>query len=205
MQPTVIRSFAQEIEKQAVDLGTLKSYLAQRASQGIGGASALGKSLSNSTARTSREALQNMDGLQRFRLKSIAEGGRAQRAMAAMPEQVGLGKTTDAMRQRVGDAIKAEAGGLRTRAGGVPLSKHYEGYMTRSQLSYSPEHVEKVMGLEPGSHKLKAGPTQLMKPREEPVSSSGSRSIEATVPSRPSMAPHMVPTVRPPARGRVTA
>jgi hypothetical protein len=200
MQPTLIRAFAHELEKNAVNFETLQSYLAQRAAQGVGGAAALEKSLIGSSARTSREALQSMDGLQKFRLNSVLEGGKAQRAMQRLPQEVGLGSTTQSVRQRVGDAIKAETAGAPTRAQGVPLSKHYEGYMTRKQLSYSPEHVEQVMGLEPGTHAPKPGPTKLMKPTEEPISSSGSRSIEKTMPSRPVIPPHMVPTVRPPAR-----
>jgi len=200
MQPTLIRSFVHELEKTALNPGTLRSYLAQRAAQGIGGAAALERSLGNTAARTSREALQNMSGLQRFRLRAVAEGGQAQRAMQRMPQQVGLGEATQGMRQRVGDAIKAEAAGVNTRAGGVPLSKHYEGYMSPSKTSYSPEHVEQVMGLQPGAHVPKAGPTKLMKPEREPVS--GSQSIsEGTMPSRPRAISGMVPTVRPPAMG----
>lgn len=200
MQPTLIRSFAHELEKQAVNISTLQSYLTRRAGQGIGGASALAQSLKGTTARTSREALQAMDGLQRFRLQGIAEGGRANRAMQALPERVGLGQTAQATRQRVEGAVKAEAAGANTRTG-VPLSKHYEGYMTNSQRGYSPEHAEAVMGLQPGQYSPKAGPTKLMKPTEEPVSSSGSRSIsDVTVPSRPSIPRHAIPTVRPPAR-----
>lgn len=205
MQPTLIRSFVHELEKYAVNVSTLQSYLARRASQGVGGAAALGKSLGSSSARTSREALQSMTGLQKYRLEGVIEGGRAHRAMQKLPEQVGLGQTAQNMRQRVGDAIKSEAAGERTRMGGVPLSKHYEGYMTRSQLSYGPKHVEQVMGLQPGQHVPKAGPTKLMKSDKMPISPSGSQSVsEVTVPSRPSMPPHMVPTIRPPARQQVS-
>ncbi len=121
MQTALIRSFTEELEKLAVSIGTMQSYLSRRASQGIGGAAALGQSLRGSTARTSREALQSMDGLQRFRLQGVAEGGRANRAMQTLPERVGLGQTAQATRQRVEQAVKAEARGANTRAGGVPL------------------------------------------------------------------------------------
>lgn len=207
MQPELIRSLVHELEKHAVDISTLQSYLTSRAGQGIGGAAALAQSLKGTTARTSREALQAMDGLQRFRLQGIAEGGRANRAMQALPGRVGLGQTAQATRQRVEDAVRAEAAGASTRTG-VPLSKHYEGYMTGSQRGYSPEHAEAVMGLKPGQYDPKSGPTRLMKPSSEPISSSGTRSVsDVTVPSRPNIPRHAVPTVRPPARplGQVSA
>lgn len=201
MKPTLIRSFAHELEKRAVNVSTLQSYLARRATQGVGGADALAKSLGGTTARTSREALQSMTGLQKHRLEGVLEGGKAHRAMQKLPERVGLGQVTQNTRQRVADAIKAEAAGERTRAGGVPLSKTYEGYATSSQRSYTPKHVEQVMGLEPGQHVPKEGPTKLMRPEKVSTTGSGSQSTsEVTVPSRPSMPPHMVPTVRPPAR-----
>lgn len=204
MQPTLIRAFAQELEKQAVNISTLQSYLTRRAGQGIGGASALRQSLAGSTAKTSREALQSMDGLQRFRLKGIAEGGKANRAMQALPERVGLGQTAQVTRQRVENAVKAEAAGANTRAGGVPLSKNYEGYMTPSRRAYSPQHAEEVMGLKPGQYTQKAGPTALMKPQESSISGSRSKITEDTVPSRPNIPKHVVPmkpTFRPPALG----
>lgn len=199
MQPTLIRSFVHELEKQAVNFNTLKSYLAARAVQGVGGASALSKSLAGSGARTSREALQSMDALQKNRLRGIVEGGQLHRRMQRVPEQAGLGPTAQATRQRVEEAVRSETAGAPTRAGGIPLSKHYEGYMTPAQTSYSPKHIEKVMGLQPGQHVQKPGPTKLM--GANPPTQSGSQSVsEATVPSRPSLPPHMVPTVRPPSR-----
>ncbi len=72
--------------------------------------------------------------------------------------------------------------------------------MSNSPRSYSAQHAEQVMGLQPGQYNPKAGPTKLMG-KQEPISTSGSLSVsEATVPSRPNIPRHMVPTVRPPAR-----
>lgn len=145
-----------------------------------------------------------MDGLQKHRLRGVMEGGKAHRAMQALPEQVGVGQVTQQTRQRVGDAIRAEGAGAVTRDPSRPLSKHYEGYMTDSKASYTPEHVERVMGLQPGQHKPKDGPTAFMKPREQTHIGSGSSSqsvSDVTAISRPKVPPHMVPTVRPPAMG----
>lgn len=219
MHAEVLSSFV----KHALSMNTLKSYLGARAAQGVGGASALGKSLAGSGAQTSRQAVQGMTGLQKHRLGGVMQGGKDVRQMQRLPSQVGLGQTAKNTRARVEGAIRQEAANPgASRAGGVPLSRAYEGYMTTSGKSYNPAHMEQVMGLAPGSVKLKGGPTSLMKPKPRPTrpqdgTFTGMDEVtmpEATVPSRPAaaapssssgMRPSVRPTARPPAReGRVS-
>lgn len=156
-------AFKDELEKTALGVNTLQSYLGQRAAQGVGGASALGHSLVGTAAKTTREAVQGMNGLQKARLGGVMEGGQAVRAMERLPGKVGLGQTAQATRQRVGQAIQDEAAHGNSRSGGVPLSKAYEGYMTNSRRSYNSDHVSQVMGLSPDQKWTpKGGPTKLM-------------------------------------------
>lgn len=217
MHTEVLSSFV----KHAVSMNTLRSYLGARAAQGVGGASALGKSLAGSGAQTSRQAVQGMSGLQKHRLGGVVQGGKDVRQMQRLPEQVGLGQTAKDTRARVENAIKQErANPGSSRAGGVQLSRAYEGYMDASGKSYNPAHMEQVMGLASGSVKpLKGGPTALSKslsrPKAKPQPHRGTSSAtanmdEVTAPStpnalassgmRPSARPPARPTARPPGR-----
>jgi hypothetical protein len=175
MESKVFESFA----KHALALGTLRSYLGARAAQGVGGASALRGSLVGTRARTSRQAVQGMSGLQKHRLSGVAQGGKDVRRMQELPAKAGLEETAKRTRARVGQVIQQETTNpAAARAGGMPLSKSYEGYKTDSTMSYSPQHVEQVMGLAPGSVKLKEGPTAFMRPTPKAPTST-----DVTVPS----------------------
>ncbi len=152
------------LTKTALSLGTLRNYMAQRAGQSLGGANALTKSLGDVTATTSRQAVQSLDGLGKYRLNSVMENSRALRQSQNLPSRVGLGDTAITTRNRVGQAIRDEAALGGSREGGVPLSHAYEGYMSPEGRSYGGAHVEQVMGLPAGSYTPKPGPTALMKP-----------------------------------------
>lgn len=182
------------LEKRALSAGTLKSYLGQRAAQGVGGAAALGKVLPPTS--TSRQAMQQMGGFGRYQLKGVMEGGQALRKSQQLPQRVGLGPETAATRTRVMDAIKHERTVGGTRTGGVPLSSGYEGYVnTVGNRSYNPAHVEHVMGLPAGSHVTKTGPTALMRPGSAEHISVDATTPAASVPS--------VSGIRPVSRGTV--
>lgn len=159
----MVHAFRDELEKIALGVGTLQSYLGRRAAQGVGGAAALGTSLAGTAAKTSREAVQGMSGLQKYRLGGVMEGGQAVRKMEQLPNKVGLGPTTQAMRSRVGDALKDEAINGNSRKGGRMMSQKYEGYMTNSRRAYTPEHVGHVMGISPEQARIaNRGPTKPM-------------------------------------------
>lgn len=186
MHSRTLHAFSSELQKTALNVSTLQSYLGARAAQGVGGAAALGKSLAGSPAQTTRQAVAGMTGLQKHRLGAVAAGGQAVRQMQSLPAKVGLQEATQATRQRVSQAIQHEAATGTSRQGGAPLSKAYEGYMSASNRSYAPAHVEHVMGLPAGSHQVRQGPTALMKPPQ-------ASAVDATVPA----ASGVRPTFRP--------
>lgn len=209
------KAFVAEFEKAALGVGTLQSYLGQRAAQGVGGAAALGKSLAGTAAKTTREAVQGMGGLERHRLSGVVEGGQAVRKMQSLPGKVGLGQTAQQTRQRVGQAIQQEAATGGSRQGGVPLSKAYEGYMTPSQTSYNADHVQHVMGLSQDQRWTpKGGPTKLMgggfNTKQQAattgvtpiVPAPGQTAVTKVAPSAPPIESSIKATVPPPGRLR---
>ncbi len=156
-------SFALELEKIAVSPSTVRSYLAQRAAQGVGGAAALGKELAGSSAATSRDLVHGLSGLQKHQLSGVMEGGQLINKMRALPGKVGLGDVAKQTRARVEGAVAQEAANPVSRKGGNMMSSSYEGYMTDKRRAYTPEHIGQVMGISPEAAKVKAkGPTVLM-------------------------------------------
>jgi len=193
MHINTLKAFRHELEKQALSPATLTSYLGARAAQGVGGAAALGKSLAGSTATTSRSIVQGMTGLQKHRLTGVLEGGQAVRSMQQLPQRVGLQQAAQQTRARVGQAIQQEAAaGMQSSRGPVPLSKAYEGYMSPATTSYTPQHVEQVMGLPQGSHTPKVGPTALMRPQRASAGETTVPAQSGVRPTRQAVDPHAV-------------
>lgn len=151
MTPESLHCFGSWV-KTALSPATLQSYLARRAAQGVGGAKALAQSSAIRGATGSRQAVQGLSGLEKFRLHGVQQGGLAARRV----EQAAANPVTQGMRSRVGtayeSAVQAKPGVYNPR---VPLSQHYDYGATamaaqhgglHRPLGYSSSHVDSMMG-----------------------------------------------------------
>jgi hypothetical protein len=195
----VIHEFFEALEKQAISAGRTLALLTARAGQGA----RVAPKLMQQAQAAAAQGLSHTPAAVRRTALGAGESAALARRSAAMPQRVGLGAETSAMRGRVADAVKAEAAGGATRSN-VPLSKAYEGYMTSAQTAYAPKHTAQVMGVRPDQVKLRSGPTALMKQvgpsGTVPGYGTGSLPSSATVPARRMATPASNPGATVPAR-----
>lgn len=140
MNLDTLKAFSSELEKLAISAGLVNQVLQRRVAQGA----RVAPKLLQMSGQAATQGLAQAPAAARRAVLGAGEAVRAQQAtQRALSNPV-----TQAMQQRVGNAIRSEAAGAATRTG-QPLSKAYEGYMTSSQRAYSPEHMGAVLGTAP--------------------------------------------------------
>lgn len=146
-------AFADEMSKLAISAGLALRAVQGRVAQGARVAPGILSSMGTAAAAGGR-ATPMMGSV-------VRNAGQDVRATMGMNRAL-ANPTTQAMQQRVGNAIKYEAGGATTRTTS-PLSSGYEGYMTDAQSTYTRRHMGQVLGVNPATIKMRTGQTQMMK------------------------------------------
>lgn len=137
MDLVVLQAFTEELEKLALSPAFMTRYLAARASQGVGGAQALGKGLQKATAAgatTSREVMAHAGGLGKAQLEATVSGGAAAtRAQKAFPQKA---------------LLQSRIQGAESMAGkydySKPLANHDAFTPVGGAYGYSPAHIQAV-------------------------------------------------------------
>lgn len=155
MDRLVLSAFGEELrDKLAVSAAKALAVIERRVAQGA----RVAPKVMESARQAASAGLTSTPAVARRAALGAADSAKTQLYAASLPQRVGLADTAAATRQRVAEAIRAEAKNPAAARTGQYLSKGYEGYMTDVQRAYSPAHKAQVLGVSPASVAAPAAP-----------------------------------------------